>query len=204
MPSLGPSHLVRVVALVGPATPLSLPVPWVVVRAVGGYEAAAELLAGAAAALLVDLSRLTAAHVGLLELAARRGVGIVAYGTIAASLPPGLSLRLVTPQDLPAALAEAVALANAPAPAGDERPAAQDELPAADDEELAGPTDDELRAEIEAELSQHAGKAPDGPPAPEPPSAASAEAETPRPKSRLARRGGRLSRADIQAMLEDS
>lgn len=71
-----------------------------------GYEAAAELLASQAAALVVDLSMLTGPHLKLLEIARARNVDLYGLG----SFPPGLSaedlrgMRMVARSELSAAV----------------------------------------------------------------------------------------------------
>jgi hypothetical protein len=78
------------------------------VRVNGPYEAAAELLAGRAGALVADLGRVTAGHEGLLSLAARLAVPVVAFGEISADLGPEAlgSARLVSKDRLGEALAD--------------------------------------------------------------------------------------------------
>lgn len=80
-----------------------------------GYEAAAEILADGATALVVDLRLLGARHLPLLDLAARNGTAVFATG----SVHPGTSaeqlsgVRLAAQDDLPDLLAELLA-ENAP------------------------------------------------------------------------------------------
>jgi len=82
-----------------------------------GYEAAAEILAGPVAALVVDFRALGPAHVRLLGLARRRSVELLGMG----KPPEGLSIaqlsgmRLVSADDLPAAIRRAAAPPPAPA-----------------------------------------------------------------------------------------
>jgi len=54
------------------------------IRVDSGYEAAAEMLSAVAAALVVDMGRLTPPHAPLLDLAAKLAVPVVAFGTISA------------------------------------------------------------------------------------------------------------------------
>ncbi len=56
------------------------------VRVGSGYEAAAELLAEPASALLVDLSMLTVRHKPLLKLAGKLNVPVVAFGTVSSAI----------------------------------------------------------------------------------------------------------------------
>lgn len=87
-----------------------------VVSVNSGYEAAAELLTGPAAALAVDLGRITASHVPLLDLADRLSVPVVGFGTISAEISSErLSrLRLTGPDRLGEVLAKVLR----PAPPG--------------------------------------------------------------------------------------
>lgn len=131
----GSSGSTRVVALLGPAAGLpELSASVETIRTTSGYEAAAELLAGPASALLVDLGRITAAHVPLLALAGRLEVPVVAFGTVSASLPGSAlsALRLVGVQDIAAAIEETLSTAASPAAeaaALDAVPAGQEERP---------------------------------------------------------------------------
>ncbi len=76
------------------------------VRAGSGYEAAAELLASPAVALVIDLSLLTERHRGLLRVARETGTDVLGVG----ELPAGCSaedlrgVRLISPEDLPSIL----------------------------------------------------------------------------------------------------
>lgn len=128
------AHPARVVALVG-----ETPVPGLgegelcaegvrVVRVGGAYEAAAELLAAPAAALVVDLRLLLPRHVRLLEVARGLEAAILAVGVVPAGLDAE-TLRGVTflsPGELPEAMGRAAELREragvALRPAG-ERPA---------------------------------------------------------------------------------
>ncbi len=92
------------------------------VRVPSGYEAAGELLAAPAAALVVDLGRITPDHAPLLDLARRLELPVIGFGTVSADLSSAqLSrLRLVTPAGVGPALREllpaAPKAAEAPAP----------------------------------------------------------------------------------------
>jgi len=91
------------------------------VRAEGGYEAAAELLAHPAMALLIDLPCLTPRHRKLLHVARQLGVEVLGVG----AFPPGLSagdlsgMRLISMNDLPATLR---AIAPPPPPVAAAKP----------------------------------------------------------------------------------
>lgn len=96
-----------------------------VVRVTTAYEAAAELIAEPAVALVVDLRLLGPRHLRLLTIAREGQVEILAVG----GLPPGMNsedlsgVRLVSRADLPGALNKIAA----PAPAAAEIPAPPDE-----------------------------------------------------------------------------
>jgi hypothetical protein len=77
-----------------------------ILRAASGYDAAAQLLLGPVSALLVDLSRLTPAHAGLLQLARRLEVPVVAFGAVGGALDGAVlaSVRLVPAEQVPSAL----------------------------------------------------------------------------------------------------
>jgi hypothetical protein len=100
-----------------PPNPQTLGQDVVFVRAEGGYEAAAELLAQPAMALLIDLSRLTPPHRKLLHVARRLGVEVLGVG----AFPPGLSasdlsgMRLISLDDLPSELRILLQRAESPA-----------------------------------------------------------------------------------------
>ncbi|MBN1942375.1 MAG: hypothetical protein JW849_03680 [Phycisphaerae bacterium] len=89
------------------------------VRAADGYEAAAELLAAPALALLIDLPRLTPPHRKLLHVARELGVEILGVG----AFPPGFSaddlsgMRLISMRDLPAVLGSIAQQSSPPAAA---------------------------------------------------------------------------------------
>jgi hypothetical protein len=78
-----------------------------VVGAASAYEAAAEILDGGAAVIVVDFRALGKAHVRLLDVARGRGVEMFGVGPLPAGATAGqLSrMRLVTKEDLAAALA---------------------------------------------------------------------------------------------------
>lgn len=87
-------------------------------RVASGYEAAAELLADGADLLVVDLARLSAAHVPLLDLARRRAVPVLAFGTPRADISDLSHVRLTTAGNLVAAaraIARVAKAADAPA-----------------------------------------------------------------------------------------
>lgn len=77
-----------------------------ILRAASGYEAAAQLLLGPVSALLVDLSRLTPAHAGLVQLAGRLEVPVVAFGAVGGPLDGSVlaSARLVPAEQVASAL----------------------------------------------------------------------------------------------------
>ena len=167
---------------------------WRLAFAPTGYEAAAELLAGPVAALLVDLRALTPRHEGLLELA--REAGAAAYG-IAGPVPSDMAgrlgeLRPVDIEDVPAILASL----------GRKWARAQDEARQSDSEktpedapghEQAGlyvPRSDDEPTPTETEpASEPAGAKPAEPPAD----------AAPKPKTL----GERLTDAEIASLLED-
>ncbi|KPK78951.1 MAG: hypothetical protein AMJ81_14250, partial [Phycisphaerae bacterium SM23_33] len=78
------------------------------VRVNSGYEAAAEMLAAPTSALLVDLGRITPAHVALLRLAGQLAVPVVAFGAVSAELRADTlaRTRLVAPERAGDSLAE--------------------------------------------------------------------------------------------------
>ncbi len=112
-----------------PPDPQSLGVNIKFIRVQGGYEAAAELLAQPALALLIDLPCLTSRHRKLLHVAKQLRVEVLGVG----AFPPGLSasdlsgMRLISLDDLPTTLRTMIprpAPATAPAPAAS-KPATQ-------------------------------------------------------------------------------
>jgi len=109
---------------------------WSVLRVRSAYEAAAELLGAPAVALVIDLRGMSARHVGLLEIARRQGVEMLALGAVPASLSSeDLSgVRLIARADLDGALSRLVG--GEPAPARPqpraEPPALQHGVPPAD------------------------------------------------------------------------
>jgi len=87
-----------------------------VVRAANPYEAAAELLAGPAAALVVDLRTICPRHAGLFEVARRMQIPVLAHGTVPSQMHQALDgVRLVEPDRLPAELRQ-LAERQVPAP----------------------------------------------------------------------------------------
>jgi hypothetical protein len=84
------------------------------------YEAAAELVAGPAIALVVDLRLMSPRHLRLLQIGRERNVELLAVGGVPAGLTPeDLSgVRLVARADLKAALERVVAGASARLGAG--------------------------------------------------------------------------------------
>lgn len=166
---------VRVVALVYPSTRVEEVRPraeWV--RAAGAYQAAAEMLAEPAAALVVDLGRITAGHAGLLSLAGRLGVPVIAFGEVSADLGADAlgSARLITREGLPEALDRILP----PEPAQ-----------SAESAESTSP-EDQAGAAARAEAAEEA------PPAAE----AAAEPEAPRTPGRPAEM---LTQAELDALL---
>ena len=101
-----------------PPDPQSLGVNVKFIRVQGGYEAAAELLAQPAVALLIDLPCLTDRHRKLLHVAKQLKVEVLGVG----AFPPGLSasdlsgMRLISLDDLPTTL-RTILPRPAPAPA---------------------------------------------------------------------------------------
>jgi len=170
-----------VVALLGAsAASPELPETAELVRVGSGYEAAAELLVGPAAALVVDLGRITAPHVRLLELAGKLAVPIVGFGTISAPLSGSAlrSVQLVGPEKVAQALEEIFGSAGRYEPARPAEPAQPPGKRAARKvAEPEPPPAEQPRAEAEPEKT-----APPAPPAP--------------------RRG--LTQAELDALLEDT
>ncbi len=86
------------------------------IRVASAYEAAAELLAAPAVAMIVDLRLITGEHVRLIELAREMEVAILAVG----ALPVGMNaddlsgVRLTSREHLPEALGEIVQAAASP------------------------------------------------------------------------------------------
>jgi hypothetical protein len=103
------------------------------VRAETPYEAAAELLAEPADALVLDLRLMAPRHVGLLEIARRRGAPVLAV----AALPAAMSaeqldgVRLIARDRLGSAVAELAAAHREAAAATAEPPAAARPAPPA-------------------------------------------------------------------------
>ena len=151
-----------------------------VVVTASGYEAAAELLAAPAAALLLDLGRITDVHRPLLTMAGRLKIPVVAFGAVRASMSgewlAGLHLatRASAAEVLSSVLGEAPAEGTA-AEAGQEAAAAG--------RSLAPPQAEYKPADAEA------------------PSAAGAEAPPPRPRHQPARPAGLLTDDELKALL---
>ena len=95
-----------------------------VVITASGYEAAAELLAASAAALVLDLGRITDAHRPLLTLAAGMKIPVVAFGTVRAAMSGErlAGLHLATRASVADVLASV--LGEAPGEGGEEPAAA--------------------------------------------------------------------------------
>jgi len=76
------------------------------IHAASGYEAAAEILAAPAAALVIDLGLLSPRHLGLLAVARNLNVDMLAFGVAPAGLDAEQlsGLRLVSHSQLQAAL----------------------------------------------------------------------------------------------------
>jgi len=84
---MDPSRKARVIGLLpAGSTVLTAGGFFRLVRVGSGYEAAGELLAEPASALLVDLAMLTSGHGPLLKLAAELNVPVVAFGTVTSAL----------------------------------------------------------------------------------------------------------------------
>ena len=96
-----------------------------VVITASGYEAAAELLAASAAALVLDLGRITDAHRPLLTLAAGMKIPVVAFGTVRAAMSGErlAGLHLATRASVADVLASV--LGEAPGEGGEEPAAAR-------------------------------------------------------------------------------
>ncbi len=77
-----------------------------IVRVANGYEAAAEILAEDAAALVIDLGALGGRHLRLLEVAREAGVEMLVVGAIPAGMSSDVlsGARLLGGSDLPAAI----------------------------------------------------------------------------------------------------
>jgi hypothetical protein len=184
---------------------------WRMVHAPTGYEAAAEILAADAAALLVDLRALTANHQGLLGLAREKGVP--AFG-IAGPVPTDMAARIgelrpVEVEDVPAILASLGrmwARADADEPAPQATPAGEDEC-----EQAPEPTPDHEAGPAGVYESEPADEpAPPRPDAPaqtdaaptttpQPDAPTQPDAPAPAPK----KLGGLLTDDEIASLLED-
>lgn len=119
------------------------------------YQAAAELLSGPVAALIVDLNLLTRRHMRLLDIARQAGAEILIFGRLTgAHSSDALSgCRIVSLDRLAETLAELVrqmgpgapvqaAGSDARSPAGDGRPLAGDGPPPASYPDSEGPADE--------------------------------------------------------------
>ena len=170
------------------------------VRAAGSYEAAAELLAAPAAALVVDLWRLTGRHIRLLEIARRMEVEVLAVGAIPAGLTSeDLSgVRLTAKADVPKALGRLVRQEPVP-PAVTDEPA--DEPVEAD---LAEESEPEPPAErIPASLDRTATDDMLRESPPEPRRAPDKQPGTPRRPETPTSPSALLSPDELAALLED-
>ncbi|MCD4699182.1 MAG: hypothetical protein K8R91_01230 [Phycisphaerae bacterium] len=144
-----PSRMVRVIGLL-PCGSTALASSGFVrlVRVGSGYEAAGELLAEPASALLVDLAMLTAGHGPLLKLAAELNVPVVAFGTVTSALDGSVlvGVRLVGAEQASDALRGLLAGVDV------DSPAAAPDLSSAEEEPL--PLEKPLtRDEIDSILS---------------------------------------------------
>lgn len=101
------------------------------IRVSSGYEAAAELLAAPAEAMVVDLGRITPAHAPLLDLANRLDVPVVAFGTVSADLASEqLSrIRLASAERITEVLDEALQLGRPEQGLAEAEPAGADASP---------------------------------------------------------------------------
>ena len=118
----------RVIALLPAAAPVPEIPPGVeLVRVHSGYEAAAEMLAAPASALVADLGRITPAHLPLLDLARKLDLAVVAFGTVRGELRGDHlgALRLVSPPAVGPVLREILHI-----PEGEPEPAPAEEGPA--------------------------------------------------------------------------
>lgn len=150
------SGQLRVIALVFPSTPLEeLSTEWRWVRVDSGYDAAREMLAEPPAAVVVDLARIPAGHVGLLALSARLNVPVVAFGEISADLGPETlaTARLVARDRLAEAVAETL---RSQPPRQTETPEedqpVQEQPPRDEPSEPPRPTETLTQAELDALL----------------------------------------------------
>jgi hypothetical protein len=156
--------LVRVVALV--RHPMAAPAGVHVVCVQSAYEAAAEMLAVPAAALIVDLGMLLGRNLRLLQIARQGKAELLAFGSAAAALDAEQlsGLRLVSQAQLAEAMqglaparpeaAAGVYVPQAPAmPADDEVPvaAAVEEVAAAIDEKEPAAVVEPLAARVRLE-----------------------------------------------------
>ena len=102
------------------------------IQADNGYEAAAELLAGPALALVIDLSVLTQTHQKLLHVARHVGAEVLGVGTFPSEFSADdlSGMRLIAREELPRSLQAIVARAKAEAPEATHRlaPAKENEF----------------------------------------------------------------------------
>lgn len=121
----------------GQAPDAGVPAGVDVVCAGGAYEAAAELLAAPAAALVLDLGLLRERHLGLLRVARQTGAAMLAYGTARAAMDAEqlAGVQLVARAELAERLAKLVCAE--PAPSSDRpfsrEPAVKSTVSAAED-----------------------------------------------------------------------
>ena len=118
--------------LSAPAAAPEVPAGVELVRVNSGYEAAAEMLAAPASALVADLGRITPGHLPLLDLARALDLPVVAFGTIMATLSADhlRMVRLVSPPAVGPALREVLHVGDpepTPEPAEAEPAPAEDE-----------------------------------------------------------------------------
>lgn len=96
-----------------------------IVRVANGYEAAAEILAEDAAALVIDLGALGSRHLRLLEVAREMGVETLVVGVIPAGMSSDVlsGARLLGSSDLPAAIERIIGGQTQPRAAAGAEPA---------------------------------------------------------------------------------
>lgn len=175
--SPGSSRAERIVALLPPGASAPEVPDWVeVVITASGYEAAAELLAAPAAALVLDLGRITDAHRPLLTLAAGMKIPVVAFGTVRAAMGGERLAGLHLATRASAADVLASVLSEAPGEGGEELAAADPPL-----------------VPLQAEYRPAEAEAPSAEPEPEP-----SQAESPPPKP-----GRPLTDDELKALLGD-
>ncbi len=88
----------------------------------GAYEVAAEVLAAPTDAVVLDMSLLTSAQVGLLEVVRTMDIPILAFGTLRSGLGAEQlrEVRLISRDDLRQALSELVSVERVEAPSAAE------------------------------------------------------------------------------------